>query len=254
MNSLAIVISATLLAWPNAATAQIKVLMSGGFSGAYEQLLPEFERTSGIKVTTGSGASQGTGPQTIGAQLASGSAADVVILSREGLDELVAAKRIATGTEVNIARVGLGVAVRAGTPKPNVSTVEAFKQVVLAARTVSASSTSGIWLVRNLFPRLGILEKLDVKISPRGASAAAMVADGSAAVAVLPISEILTAKGVDYAGSLAPEIQFPQVFSAAIVAGSGEVDNAKRLIAFLSSPQTAEAIIKSGMEPMAGAK
>jgi molybdate transport system substrate-binding protein len=254
MKILAIAISATLLAWPHAATAQIKVLMSGGFSGAYEQLLPEFERTSGVKVTTGSGASQGTGPQTIGAQLASGISADVVIMSREGLDELVAAKRIATGTEVNLARVGLGVAVRAGTPKPNVSTVEAFKQVVLAARTVSASSTSGMWLVRDLLPRLGILERLDVKITPRGGGAAAMVADGSSAVAVMPISEILAAKGVDYAGPLAPEIQFPQVFSAAIVAGSGDVDNAKRLIAFLSSPQAAEAIIKSGMEPMANVR
>ena len=254
MKILAIVICATLLAWPNSATAQIKVLMSGGFSGAYEQLLPEFERTSGIKVTTGSGASQGTGPQTIGAQLASGVTADVVILSREGLEELVAAKRIVPGTDVNLVRVGLGVAVRAGTPKPDVSTVESFKQVVLAARTVSAASTSGIWLIKELFPRLGILERLEVKITPRGTGAAAMVADGSAGVAVMPISEILTAKGVDYAGSLAPEIQFPQVFAAAIVAGSREADNAKRLIAFLSSAQAAETIRKSGMEPMAGAQ
>ncbi|MEJ0076763.1 MAG: substrate-binding domain-containing protein [Alphaproteobacteria bacterium] len=254
MKTLAIAISATLLAWPHPATAQLKVLMSGGFSGAYEQLLPEFERTSGIKVTTGSGASQGTGPQTIGAQLASGVTADLVILSREGLDELAAAKHIAAGTDVNLARVGLGVAVRAGTPKPNVSTVEAFKQVVLAARTVSAASTSGIWLAKDLFPRLGILEKLEVKIVPRGSGAAAMVADGSVGVAVMPISEILTAKGVDYAGSLAPEIQFPQVFAAAIVAGSREADNARRLIAFLTSPQAAQAITKSGMEPMAGAR
>ena len=254
MKILAIVITATLLAWPHAATAQIKVLMSGGFSGAYEQLLREFERTTGIKVTTGSGASQGTGPQTIGAQLASGVTADLVILSREGLDELVAAKRIATGTDVNLARVGLGVAVRAGTPKPNVSTVEAFRQVVLAARTVSAASTSGIWLVRDLLPRLGIVERVEVKITPRGSGAAAMAADGHVGVAVLPISEILTAKGVDYAASLAREIQFPRVFSAAIVAGSQEVDNASRLIAFLSSSQATEAIIKSGMEPMAGAR
>ena len=125
-------------------SSDLKVLMSGGFSGAYEQLLPEFERTSGIKVTTGSGASQETGPQTIGAQLANGVGADVVILSREGLEELVAAKRIAAGTEVDLARVGLGVAVRSSTPKPDVGTVAAFKQVVLAARTVSATSTSGI--------------------------------------------------------------------------------------------------------------
>jgi molybdate transport system substrate-binding protein len=119
MNTLAIVLSATLLTWPIVAMAQVKVLMSGGFSGAYEQLLPEFERTNGIKVTTGSGASQGSGPQTIGAQLASGVAADLVILSREGLEELIAAKRIAAGTEADLARVGLGVAVRADTPKPH---------------------------------------------------------------------------------------------------------------------------------------
>src|SRR6476661_5917231 len=168
MNTFSFIIAAPLLVWPVAASAQLNILISGGFSGAYEELLPEFERTSGIKVATGSGASEGTGPQTIGAQLANGVAADVVILSREGLEELVAAKRIAVGTEVDLARVGLGVAVRAGTPKPDVATLEAFKQVVLAARTVSASSTSGIWLAKDLFPRLGIADKIDVKITPRG--------------------------------------------------------------------------------------
>ena len=109
-----IVIVVALLIWPIAASAQVKVLMSGGFGGAYERLLPEFERTSGIKVTTGSGSSQGNGPQTIGAQLARGVPADVVILSREGLAELIAASRIAGGTDVDLARVPLGVAVRAG--------------------------------------------------------------------------------------------------------------------------------------------
>src|SRR5262252_3102648 len=108
---------------------RVNVLMSGGFTGAYEQLLPEFERTSGIKVTTGSGSSQGSGPQTIGAQLARGVPADVVILSREGLNDLIAANRIAVGTDIDLARTRLGVAVRAGTPKPDVSTVEAVKQV-----------------------------------------------------------------------------------------------------------------------------
>src|SRR5919197_5988162 len=96
---------AILLMSPLAASAQLKVIISGGFSGAYEQLLPEFERTTGIKVTTGSGASQGAGPQTIGAQLARGVSADVVILSREGLSELIAANRIAAGTDVDLARV-----------------------------------------------------------------------------------------------------------------------------------------------------
>ena len=87
-----------------------------------------------------------------------------------------------------------------------------------------------------------------------GGLPAAGFADGGAGVAVMPISEILTAKGVDYAGSLSPDIQFPQVFSAAVAAGSGEVDNAKRLIAFFASPRAAEAIKKSGMEAVASAR
>ena len=94
MRALSFVILIIALFLPVAASAQLNVLISGGFSGAYEKLLPEFERTSGIKVTTGSGASQGTGPQTIAAQLARGVPANVVILSREGLSELIAAKRI----------------------------------------------------------------------------------------------------------------------------------------------------------------
>src|SRR5258707_5880480 len=122
MSTFSFVIFATLLFWPVAASAQLNVLMSGGFSGAYEQLLPEFERTSGIKVTTGSGASQGAGPQTIAAQLARGVPANVVILSREGLSELIAAKRIAAGTDVDLARVPLGVAVPGRDPQARVST------------------------------------------------------------------------------------------------------------------------------------
>jgi molybdate transport system substrate-binding protein len=143
--------------------AQVNVLISGGFSGAYEELLPEFERASGIKVATGSGASQGTGPQTIAAQLARGVPSDVVILSREGLDELIAAKR-------------------------------------------------------NL--------------------------------AVLPTSEIMYAAGVDFAGNIAPEIQFVQTFSIAIVTGSREIEGSIRLIEFLTSTRASGAIRKSGMEPL----
>jgi molybdate transport system substrate-binding protein len=214
--------------------------------------LPEFERTSGIKVTTGSGASQGTGPQTIAAQLARGVPANVVILSREGLTELIAANRIAAGTDVDLARVPLGVAVRAGTPKPDVSTVEAFKQVLLKAKAVAMpGSTSGIWLMTDLFPRLGLAARIDVKSTPRGADATAMVAAGGADLAVMPVSEIFQAAGVDFAGGLPPEIQFVQVFSAAVVAGSQEIAACKRLIEFFASARASEAIRKSGMEPFA---
>ncbi len=234
--------------------AHLHVLISGGFSGAYEKLLPEFMRTSGLKVTTGSGASQGAGPQTIAAQLARGVAADVVILSREGLNELIAAGKIVSATDVDLAQVPLGVGVRAGTSKPDVSTVEGFKRVLLAVKAVAVpESTSGIWLIAELFPRLGVAGKISVKPRPRGSDAAQMAAAGEADLTIQPVSEILVAPGVDFAGSLAPEIQFVQVFSAAIVAGSQAHENSRRLIAFLSSAPAAEAIKNSGMEPLATA-
>src|SRR5262249_46231786 len=187
------------------------------------------------------------GPQTIGAQLARGVPADVVILSREGLNELIAANRIAAGTDVDLAQVPLGVAVRAGAPKPDVSTVEAFKRVLLNAKTVAVpGSTSGIWLTTHLFPRLGLAEKINVKVTPRGTGATDMVAAGDADVAVLPVSEIMRAPGVDFAGTIAPEIQLVQVFAAAVVAGSRETEGSKRLIKFLASARASAVIRNSG--------
>lgn len=239
----------------NAASVHLKVLISGGFSKAYEQLLPEFESMSGIKVATGSGASQGAGPQTIAAQLARGVSADVVILSREGLSELIAANRIAAATDVDLARVPLGVAVRAGAPKPDVSSVETFKEALLNAATVAVpASTSGIWLMTDLFPRLGIGERIEVKAMPRGSDAIRLLAAGGAELAVMPVSEIVHGPGVDFAGYLVPEIQFVQTFSAAVVAGSTDVESSTRLIGFLGSARACEAIRKSGMEPVADSR
>jgi molybdate transport system substrate-binding protein len=247
----AIVLVAALLTCSFGSSAQVKVLVSGGFSGPYEKLLPEFERTTGIEVTTGSGSSQGTGPQTIAAQLARGVPADVVILSREGLTELIGANRIAAGTDVDLAQTPIGVAVRAGAPKPDVSTVDAFKRVLLKAKSIAVpSSTSGIFLMNDVFPRLGIAGKINVKPTPRGRGAAAMVASGEADIAVMPVSEIMHAPGVDFAGAIAEEIQLHQVFAAAVVVGSKEVGAARRLISFLASERAAATIRSSGMEPL----
>jgi molybdate transport system substrate-binding protein len=231
--------------------AELKVIISGGFSGPYEQLVPQFERNTGIKVATGSGSSQGKGPQTIAAQLARGVPADVVILSREGLTELIAQRRIAAGTDIDLARTPIGVAVRAGAPKPDVRTVDDFKRVVLQAKTVAVpSSTSGIFLIEEIFPRLGIAGKVNVKATPRGSGAAAMVATGEADIGLLPVSEIVHAQGVELAGVIADEIQLHQIFAAAVVAGSTEVEAAKRLIAFLTSQPAAQTIRRGGMEPL----
>ena len=251
MRAIAFAVHAALLLWPVAASAQLKVMISGGFSGAYNQMLPEFERSTGLKVTTGSGASQGTGPQTIKAQLERGVPADVVILSGEGLDELIAAKMVDGASKVALSRAGLGVGVKAGSAKPDVSTVDAFKKTVLSARVIAVpGSTSGIWLTKELFPRLGLADKLDVKVTPRGSDSTGTVAAGTAVLAIQPSSEILPAPGVELAGSLPEELQLYQVYSAAIVTGSKEVEGARRLIVLLSSPEAAQAIRKNGMEPV----
>jgi molybdate transport system substrate-binding protein len=236
---------------PQTAPAQVRVIISGGFSGPYEVLVPQFEKSTGIRVTTLSGASQGSGPQTIAAQLAAGADVDVVIMSRQGLDDLVAANRIAAGTAVNLARTPLGVAVRTGAPKPPVTTVEEFKSLMLSAKAVAVpGSTSGIFLAKDVFPRLGIADKVLLKAMPRGSEAAALVASGAVEVAVMPVSEILHAPGVELAGVIAQDIQLNQVFSAAIVDASRRREQASRLLAFLSSAEAGAEITRSGMEPL----
>jgi len=242
---------AALLTYASSSMAQVKVIISGGFSSAYRQVLPEFEKTTGISVTTGSGASQGKGPQTIAAQLERGVPFDVVIMSREGLTELIAAGRIVAGSDVDLATAALGAAVRAGAPKPDVTTVEGFKRALLGAKVVAVpQSTSGIYLLKEVFPKLGIADRINVKVTERGSQSAGMVASGEADIAVQPISELMHVPGIDYVGGLADELQLIQVFSAAIVHGSKDPEAAKRLIQFLASGRAAPAIEKNGMEPI----
>ncbi len=119
---------AAVLALPTPSFAQVKVIISGDFSPAYKEVVPGFERTTGISVTTASGASQGTGPDTIGAMLRRGELADVEILNRSGLAELIAQGRIVAGTDVDLAQTLIGLGVRAGALKPDISTAEAFRQ------------------------------------------------------------------------------------------------------------------------------
>jgi molybdate transport system substrate-binding protein len=225
-------------------------MISGGFSSAYRKLLPEFERESGVAVTTLSGASQGKGPESIGAQLARGVAVDVVIMSREGMAELAREGRIAQGTDADLATAVIGVAVRTGARKPDVGTVEGFRQALLGAKLIAVpASTSGIFLMEEIFPKLGIADRIKTRVMARGSQSAALVASGEADLAVQPVSELLGVQGLDYAGAIPAELQLVQMFGAAVVAGSKEIEAGKRLIAFLTSARAATAIRANGMEP-----
>ena len=246
----ATLLSVFLAASPGNAMEKLTVMISGGFSLAYHQVLPEFERNTGITVTTLSGASQGTGPKTIKSQLEAGADVDVVILSGEGLDELKAADRIVAGSDAKLAGVALGAAVRQGSAKPDISTVVALKRALAAARLVALpGSTSGIFMKDEVFPRLGIADKVSSKVFARGIEATNALGAGEADLAIGPISEQVNQPGVEVIGPLPAEVQLVQVFTAAIVKTGHNPDQAKKLIAFLTSDQTTAAIKSSGMQP-----
>jgi molybdate transport system substrate-binding protein len=238
----------TALALPAVSFGQVQVIISGGFSAAYREVLPEFERTTGIAVTTASGASQGTGPDTIGAMLRRGEPADVVIMNRSGLAELIAEGKIAAGTDVDLAETLVGMAVPSGSPKPDISTVETLRQTLRRAKIVAVpgSTASGF---TEILRRLGISDEIEIKVPGRGAESVAMVARGDAQLSIQPVSEILHMPGVDLAGTLPMELQHRNPYAAAIIAGSKQAEASRRLIAFLSSESATAAIKRSGMEP-----
>lgn len=234
-------------ALPVLSAAQIRVITSGGFATPFEQIRADFEKSTGIKVSTGRGASQGTGANTIGAQLRRGDSADVVIMSKEGLDALIAEGRIVAGSGLDLAQTPLGVAVPAGARRPDVSTVEAFKQTLLHAKAINfPSSTTGIYMTTKLFPQLGMAGELAGKTKDSGANA---LVSGESELAIQPASELVGVAGVDFVGPIPAEIQYVSVFSAAMVTGSGHPDLSKRLIAFLGSEGAKAIMRKSGMEP-----
>jgi molybdate transport system substrate-binding protein len=136
---------------PSPSFGRLNVITSVGFAAAHNELVPDFQKSSGITISTKHFASQGNGPDTIAAQLRAGAAADVVIMSKEGLDELLAEGRIIPASAVDLAQARLGVAVRAGTPKPDISTVEVFRHMLLRSKSINALSTTGLYLTENCF-------------------------------------------------------------------------------------------------------
>lgn len=233
---------------PESALAQVKVMTSGGFAAPLRQMLPAFEKSSGLSVEVILGKSQGSGPDTIGAQLGRGVAADLVILSREGLNDLISAKKIAAHSDIDLAKTPIGLSVRSGAPKPDISTVEAFKNTLLHAKSITyPSSTTGIYMAAKLFPRLGIAGEVLAKSSNAGVGA---VAKGDAEIAIQPVSELLHVPGTDFVAPIPAEIQYISVFSAALVAGSDKSGEAGKLIAFLGSEEAKRVMRASGMEPL----
>ena len=230
----------------------ITVMSSGALSAALRELVPAFERASGSTLTIVSGGSVAGAPDSIPDRLQRGERADVVIMAAAGIDELAKAGRVVAGSRVDLARSSIGIAVSAGTPKPDISTVDALTRALLQARSVAySSSVSGVYVSTELFQRLGIATQMQAKSRKiDGEPVAAVVARGEAEIGFQQISELRPVPGVEVVGPLPADVQRVTVFSAATPTGSPNPSGGRALIAFLSSPAASAAIANSGMEPI----
>lgn len=236
-----------------AAAAEIRVMTSGGLTAAYRALSPDFEKSSSHTLHTVQGASMGAAPDAIPQRLARGEPADVVLLAVDGLEALVAKGLAMPGSRVDIARSLIGMAVRAGAPKPDISTVDTFRQALLAARSVAYSaSASGVYIETEMYRRLGIHDEMMAKsrriLSERVGT---VVARGEAEIGFQQVSELLPIQGIDYLGTIPEAVQQPTIFCAGIAAKSENPEAARALIRFLSSPEAAPVLVRTGLEPIA---
>jgi molybdate transport system substrate-binding protein len=247
---------AVILWYSAAALAQdVRVMTSGAFTEACTKLAPAFEQTAGHRMELIFGASMGSGPDTIPSRLGRHEAADVVILARSALDELAARGFVIPDSRVDLVRSRIGMAVRAGAPRPDISSVEALRQTLLGAKSIGySSSASGVYLTTELFPRLGIADQIRPKLKMSEGTVGTLVATGEVEIGFQQISELLPVPGIDYVGPLPTDAQRETIFAAGIVAWSSAQDLARRMLEFFTSSANAEAIRKTGLEPIAATK
>jgi len=222
---------------------EIKVMLSAAFKEAYLELTPPFEKATGHKLSTAWVASV-----EMMQRLKGGEQVDLVILSATSLDELKKAGIVAE--RFDIAKSGVGVAVKTGAPKPDISSGEAVKRAVLAAKGIAYSKgPSGIYLIK-LFERWGISERIKSKVKQvQGEPAGVSAARGEVELAFQQVSELLPVPGIELVGPLPPDIQEITTFSAGVHAKAKEPNAARALVDFFKAPAAAPAIRKKGMEP-----
>jgi molybdate transport system substrate-binding protein len=251
-RTITIVVAVLLLFAQRTQAQEVHVMTSGAFTAAFLEAAPAFEKVAGTKVSTAFGASMGGAPDSIPSRLNRGEPADVVILAREALDDLVAKGKVVRGSQVDLVRSAIGMAVRAGAPKPDISSVDALKRTLLAAKSIAYSaSASGVYLSTELFPQLGIADAIkDKSRRIESERVGTVVARGDAEIGFQQVSELLPIPGLDYVGPLPEAVQRVTIFSAGIATNAKNVDAAKALIRYLSSDAVASTIRKTGLEPV----
>lgn len=230
---------------------EIHVVTSGGFTAAYLELVPQYEAATHNKLVTEFGPSMGTTHNAIPVRLERGEAIDVVILAAPALDNLIKDGKVRAGSRVDLVQSKIGMAVKAGAPHPDISTVEALKRTLLAAKSIAYSdSASGVYLSTELFPKLGIWDQIKGKSKQIPANpVGGVIATGQFEIGFQQISELRPVKGIDIVGELPPGAQRVTIFAAGIPATAMHPETAKDLIRWLASPAAYSAIKQSGLEP-----
>jgi molybdate transport system substrate-binding protein len=229
-----------------ACAGEITVLSSQGVTAVMEALAPEYERATGDKLVVRFGVSN-----VIKKEIDEGAAFDVTILARDQLDALAQAGTLVSGSRKDVARSGIGIAVKAGAAKPDLSNAEAVKNAFLASDGVAFTSVgaSGVYF-QKLIGQWGVEEAMKGKLRPQPSGRAAeQVARGEAQYAFQQISELLGVAGTELAGPLPPDLQIYTTFSAGIGAKAKNPAGAKALIEFLTAPARAKTIEAKGMQP-----
>jgi molybdate transport system substrate-binding protein len=241
-----LVAAAMLIDVTTAHAAEIKVIASAAVKEAVIELIPAFEKASGHKVTM-----IWAGTEAITKRISGGEVVDIVLIAAPNIDKLIAEGKLAAGSRVDVAKSGIGIAVRAGLPKPDISSGEAVKNAVLAAKSVAYSSGPSGFYLADLFKKMGIADQITgkVKQTPSGVQVGEVVARGEADLGFQQVGELLHVKGIQYLGPLPADIQHTTVFSAGLHAAAPAPDAAKALTKFLTAPAAAPVIKKSGMEP-----
>ena len=237
----------------DALAQEVRVMVSGAFSAPYKLLIARFEQATGAHVETVWGPSMGTTPGAIPIRLSRGETADVVIMARSALDALAQKGVLVEGSQVDLARSRIGMAVRNGAAIPDISSALAFRRALLQARSVAYSdSASGIYIASKLFKRMGIATEMASKSRQVPAEPVGLVvARGEAEIGFQQMSELLPISGIIVVGPIPDELQEITVFSAGILAKSGAQEAGHALIRYLASPAVCATIEQTALEPVA---
>jgi molybdate transport system substrate-binding protein len=235
-----------------ASAAEVHVMISGGLTAAYKALVPEFERKTGNKVVTAFGPSMGTTENAIPVRLDRGEPADVLIMVGYALGDLIKQGKVVSDSRVDLVNSPIGIAIKSGAPKPDISSADSVRQALLAAKSIAYSdSASGVYVSTEMFAKLGISDQMKDKARKIPATPVGeIVARGEAEIGLQQISELKPVAGIDIVGPLPDALQKITTFSAGIATVSKEPDAGKALISFLASPEARDTLVKSGLDPI----